>query len=259
MSKKGDLQGQTIVFTGQPKSNEAFLEVEKLGGIVKAFPLIRTEEITHQDESYLSKLHEYDWLIFTSQNAVKAFDHKLSRFHIQVDLVTCKIAAVGSKTARALEKIGFRVSFTPSIFSADEFVRQFPLVSSKSEVCLFLRGSLAKPTIKEGLEHQVDEWTVYETLQDTNNASDLVTYLTKQSDVFVAFASPSAVDVFAREVAPLTSWDTIKIAAIGHITANALKKYEAPVHVQPSTYTWLALIQEIAKWKDDLPNERTSI
>lgn len=259
MSKNGDLQGQTIVFTGQPKSNEAFLEVERLGGKVKTFPLIRIEEITQQDETFLSKLHVYDWLIFTSQNAVKAFEHKLSRFDIQVDHVTCKIAAVGSKTARALEKIGFRVLFIPSIFSADEFVRQFPLVSSKSDVCLFLRGSLAKPTIKEGLKHQVDEWTVYETLPDSNNARELANYLTKHLDVFVAFASPSAVDVFAREVAPLTSWKTIKIAAIGHITANALKKYDAPVHVQPSTYTWLALIQEIAKWKDDLPNERTSI
>ena len=49
MSKKGDLQGQTIVFTGQPKSYEAFLEVTRLGGEFISFPLIRTQELTFQD------------------------------------------------------------------------------------------------------------------------------------------------------------------------------------------------------------------
>ncbi|HLG26952.1 MAG TPA: uroporphyrinogen-III synthase, partial [Paenisporosarcina sp.] len=65
MSKKGDLRGQTIVFTGQPKSSEAFLEVERLGGKVQAFPLIRTQELTNQDDNFITKLSSYDWLIFT--------------------------------------------------------------------------------------------------------------------------------------------------------------------------------------------------
>lgn len=251
MSKKGDLQGQTIVFTGQPKSDEAFLEVTRLGGEFISFPLIRTQEETFQDEQFINSLHTYDWLIFTSQNAVVAFEQKVLRHKILVDSLPCKIAAVGSKTATALERIGFHVTFTPTTFSADAFVQQFPLVAGYSDTCLFLRGSLAKATIKEGISQSVDEWTVYETLPDEGNAKSLGDYLTQHPHVFVAFASPSSVEVFTREIAPKIGWNDMTIAAIGHVTATALKKQGVAVHIQPTTYTWLALIQEIAKWKDD--------
>lgn len=251
MSKKGDLQGQTIVFTGQPKSDEAFLEVERLGGKALAFPLIRTQEVTFQDDYFIKKLEAYEWLIFTSQNAVAAFNQKLVRHGIRIDTVINKIAAVGSKTARALESIGFQVNFMPTTFSADEFVKEFPFVAGHSDSCLFLRGSLAKPTIKDGLSQNVDEWTVYETIPDVTNAKGLRDYLKKHPNVIVAFASPSSVEVFASEIAPKTDWNRLTIAAIGHITASALKNQGAPVHIMPTTYTWLSLVQEIANWKDE--------
>lgn len=259
MSKKGDLQGQTIVFTGQPKSSEAFLEVEKLGGKVEAFPLIRTQELTDQDDSFITTLTSYDWLIFTSQNAVFAFEAKLSRHNVTIDKLSCKIAAVGKNTAAALEKMGFSVSFIPTTYSADEFVQQFSQVSDQSDHCLFLRGSLAKATIKIGLSQHVDEWTVYETLPDVYNATRLSTYISEHPNVIVAFASPSSVNIYATEIAREIGWKQIKIAAIGHVTAAALLNHGAPVHVQATTYTWLALVQEIAHWKDDFSNERTSI
>ena len=184
-------------------------------------------------------------------DAVSAFEQKLTRHQVAVDNLTCKIAAVGKNTARALEKIGFHVSFTPTTYSADEFVKQFSQVSNQSDNCLFLRGSLAKATIKTGLNQQVDEWTVYETLPDVNNATRLSTYIKKHPDVFVAFASPSSVNIYATKIAREIDWKQIKIAAIGHVTAAALQKHGAPVHVQATTYTWLALVQEIANWKDD--------
>lgn len=251
MSKKGDLQGRTIVFTGQPKSEEALLEVKRLGGDSIVFPLIRTQEVTLQDELFIKKLHTYEWLIFTSQNAVVAFEQKMIRHGIRIDTLLNKIAAVGSKTSRALERIGFQVTFMPTTFSADAFVQQFPMVAGHSDSCLFLRGSLAKATIKEGLSQNVDEWTVYETLPDLTNAKSLSEYLIVHPNVIVAFASPSSVEVFAREIAPKTDWNGLTIAAIGHITASALKKQGAPVHIMPTTYTWLALVQEIANWKDE--------
>ena len=252
MSEKDDLRGQTIVFTGHPKSNEALLEVERLGGKVKVFPLIQTQEITSQDEIVLAKLNTYDWLIFTSQNAVMAFEQKLKRHKVNRDSLKSKVAAVGSKTAEALQKSGFQVLFTPTIFSADVFVQQFPKVTNHLETCLFVKGSLAKATITIGLPQQVDEWTVYETLPDANTAQELLTYVKQHHKLVIAFASPSAVEVFAREIASVTGWDRYRTAAIGHVTADALKTHEALVHVQPETYTWLALVQQIALRKDDL-------
>lgn len=251
MSKNADLRGQTIVFTGQPKSNEALLEVESLGGESKIFPLIRTQETTSQDDIYVAKLDEYDWLIFTSQNAVAAFVQKLSRHDVRMEDVKSKVAAVGSKTGDALRNAGLKVGFTPTIYSADVFVQQFPKVLKPVETCLFIKGSLAKPTITDGINQQVDEWTVYETLPNVKTAKELSSYIKERENAIVAFASPSAVDVFAHEIAPITGWNQVKTAAIGHVTAAAIERHGAIVHIQPKIYTWLALVQQIAKWKDD--------
>ncbi|MFX3674568.1 MAG: uroporphyrinogen-III synthase [Paenisporosarcina sp.] len=251
MSNKVDLQGQTIVFTGQPKSNEALLEVERLGGEVKIFPLNQTQEVTSQDEFFMTRLHSYEWLIFTSQNAVSSFSRKIESFHLDIKDINMKIAAVGIKTANAIEALGLHVSFMPTIYSADAFVEQFPKGMNSQETCLFVRGSLAKATIKEGLGQHVDEWTVYETLPDLINSRRLSTYISQHPNIFIAFASPSAVEIYARDVAPIVGWNHSKIAAIGHVTAASLKNHGIPVHVLPATYTWLALIQEIANWKEE--------
>ncbi len=250
MSKECDLRGQTIVFTGQPRTNEALLEVERMGGRSQIFPLIQTHEVTTQDETFIAELRSYDWLIFTSQNAVAAFEQKLVRHNVRINHLPCKIAAVGSKTAEAIQKVGFRVSFMPTIYSADVFIQQFPMASSRSERCLFIKGSLAKKTIKEGLVQSVDEWTVYETLPDVKTAIELLPYIEQHANSIVIFASPSAVEVYAREIAPTTGWNRITTAAIGHVTAAALEKHGAPVHIQPKTYTYLALIKKIAQWKE---------
>jgi len=251
MSEKGDLRGQTIVFTGQPKSNEALLEVERLGGNVKVFPLIQTREVMFQDEVFINKLESFDWMIFTSQNAVAAFKDKLIRHEVVLDGLKSKIAAVGSKTAEALEKLGVTVSFMPTTFSADVFIQQFPRVASDTERCLFVKGSLAKATIKEGISQPVEEWTVYETFPDVKTANELLIYVERHHDIMIAFASPSAVEVFNREIASTTGWDGIKTAAIGHVTAAALERYGAKVHVQPEKYTWLELVKQIVRWKED--------
>ena len=55
-----------------------------------------------------------------------------------------------------------------------------------------------------------------------NNVAELKDLLQKEKDVTVLFASPSAVEIFAEEVAPYTGWDGYTIGAIGHVTERAL-------------------------------------
>ena len=195
----------------------------------------------------LEVAHNYDWLIFTSQNAVDAFHKKMKRMQMEAWRFRGKIAAVGAKTAEALERIGFKVSFTPSVYSADCFVKEFPAIAGQGVKCLFIRGSLAKSTLKSGLPFVIQEWTVYETVEKTENVALLLETIRQQDDVTVIFASPSAVDVYAQYIAPIVGWDSIQIAAIGHVTADAIKAYGATVHIQPETYTMRAMLTDMMK------------
>jgi len=242
------LKGQIIVFTGTPKSEDVFELVKQYGGNPVSLPLIQVKElIAPTDELRLNTCPTYDWLIFTSQSAVESFGHKMERFGVSPDMITARIAAIGTRTAAALEKIGLSVEFIPTVFSADVFVQEFKPTENDIRRLLFLRGSIAGVTIREELPFDVDEWTVYVTEKAGQNIESLKNLLQTEKSSTLLFASPSAVNVFSEEIAPFTGWDSYKIGAIGHVTEQALIEKGAHVDVIPDTYTLKDLVLELIK------------
>lgn len=246
------LQGESVVFTGTLKSEDAFERVKTLGGQPLSFPLIQVaERFADTDEQRLQKAQQVDWLIFTSQNAVRYFHEKMKRFSMSSELFTGRIAAVGTKTAAALERIGFQVCFIPTVFSADVFVQQFQPQSDRPLHALFLRGNLASCIIREQLPFHVEEWTLYETKQKEEETNQLTQFIRTHDNVSILFASPSAVEVFAKHIAPICGWERITVCAIGHVTERALKNVGAEVDVVPETYTFIELVHALARRKEE--------
>ncbi|CAM3108865.1 uroporphyrinogen-III synthase [Filibacter tadaridae] len=253
MHERRPLQDETVIFTGTLKSNDSFERVKGYGGLPVSLPLIQVAELHEPtDELRLKACLTYEWLIFTSQNAVEAFGAKLQRYNMPAELLVSRIAAVGTRTAKALEKIGLVVDFIPSIFSADVFVKEFEANETISPRLLFLRGSMASGTIREELPFEVDEWTLYSTVQVTDSIDALVNLLHEKKQKTVLFASPSAVQAFAEKVLPHTGWNGFTVGAIGHVTENALIEKGATVHVRPDTYTLVDLVDKLAKRKEGL-------
>ncbi|MCG3089274.1 uroporphyrinogen-III synthase [Sporosarcina cyprini] len=246
------LAGETVIFTGTKKSPEVFDVVERYGGHPIAAPLIRVEEIVEAtDESRMRECNQFDWLIFTSQSAVRAFHAKMERFHLSADQFTLNIAAVGTQTAAALERLGFTVGFIPTVFSADTFVQQFRPSGDRKMKVLFLRGSLAGSLIREELPFAVEEWTVYRTESAIESVETIIRLIQTGTSVSVLFASPSAVHVFAENVATAVGWEGFTIGAIGHVTEQALLDEGAPVHATPEIYTLMELVNALARRKDE--------
>ncbi|MGG0656747.1 uroporphyrinogen-III synthase [Rummeliibacillus pycnus] len=245
------LQEQQIVLTGTNMTHSISSRITALGGKVHYLPLITVHEIeASEDVTMLQHALNSEWLIFTSQNAVQAFSNKLERYKQTKEDCVAKIAVVGEKTAQAMEKLGFTIDFMPSTYSADVFVKEFPNYVGQLKNCLFLKGSLAKATIKEGLPFPVEEWTVYETIQTTDHVSALKNLIEQSKNVTVIFASPSVVEVFAKHIAADIGWNGFKIAAIGHVTETALQNVGATVDVKPEKYTMMAIIDELANGKE---------
>ncbi|GEN82313.1 uroporphyrinogen-III synthase [Sporosarcina luteola] len=252
MPEYGPLKGETVIFTGTAKSLEVFDLVKQYGGVPLSIPLIQVKEIKDStDEVKLKTCGDFDWLIFTSQSAVKAFHSKMDYFNVSVIDIPSKIAAVGTQTAAALEKIGFTVKFIPSVFSADVFVKQFKPVESKEMKVLFLKGSLAGSIIREELPFHVEEWTIYETGAKHDSIESLVDIVKTTEKCSVLFASPSAVRVFKESAVPVIGWEGYTIGAIGHVTEKALLEAGAKVDVKPEIYTLKELVESLARRKDE--------
>jgi uroporphyrinogen-III synthase len=247
------LRSESVIFTGTPKSLEVFDLVKEYGGTPYSLPLIQVNEIEDRTDEYeLKKCSEFDWLIFTSQSAVKSFHSKMLRFNVTSQHIPSKIAAVGTQTAGALEKIGFTVEFIPSIFSADVFVKQFKPTENRKLRVLFIKGNLAGRIIREELPFQVEEWTVYETVAKLDSIDSIIDILKTRKHNNVLFASPSAVRVFQEGVVPLVGWKGYLVGAIGHITEKALLDAGAEVDVKPEIYTLKELVKALAKRKEDI-------
>lgn len=246
------LEGKTVVVTGSSKTTAVLFEIEALGGEAVFYPLIETTEIIELDDQVkLEKAKQFNWLIFTSQNAVEAFCKKIKRHQLKRSDFSGKMAAVGSKTAELLKENHFNVSFTPTVFSADVFVNEFPEVAGDHPRCLFLRGSKAKDTLKTGLPFELTEWTVYDTHENLATIEPFIQLIQTKQQPIIIFASPSAVDVFAKKIAPVVGWGNAKYASIGHITAARIEHYGAHVTYKPANYTMLAVIEEIRKREEN--------
>lgn len=249
MDSKQPLHGETVIFTSTKKSEEPFDLVKRYGGNPISLPLIKTTvRSASYDETQLELATSYDWLIFTSQTAVSAFQQKMKRFNKEARTFNVKVAAVGDKTAHALERIGFRVDFIPQVFSADVFVKQFN-PEGESLRALFIKGNLAGTLITTELSLTVDEWTIYETFPEISHADEIVQLVKTRPSVSILFASPSAVAVFKDHVVPAIAWTGYTIGAIGHITERALQEAGASVAVMPEVYTLPELVQTLVESK----------
>ncbi|WP_422123033.1 uroporphyrinogen-III synthase [Planococcus sp. X10-3] len=224
---KASLKGKTIVFTGSTFPVEAADQVEQLDGETIYLPLIETSIRQTEKPDFAN----YGWLIFTSRTSAQAF------CQLHEDDVP-KIAAVGEKTAEVLRANGYTVDFISSVFSADNFVKEFPAVAD-GQKCLFIKGSLAKNTIAD-MPIPVDEWIIY----DTNLLLQNARALKEMKKHTIIFASPSAVSAYRKAGG---DWSDIEVAAIGHITEKAIKGEGGHIDFIPATYTYLDVVNEIAK------------
>jgi len=228
------LLGKRIVFT-RAESQTAEL-VEKLtarGALSLLLPLLSfapPDDYGAMD-SALASLDLFDWIFFTSANAVRAVSSRYKTLGQSWNTATKlpRIAAVGRKTAEELAKAGLPVDYVAKKHSGAALAEELgPELSGHT--ILLPRSDRANADLPEALRRQgarPTELPVYRTLPasevDQGKLRDL---LNGQADALLFF-SPSAVhhftDLLGRERLT-TLADKLTILALGPVTAGALRK-----------------------------------
>ena len=198
----------------------------------------------------------FDWIIFTSANAVDAFMTALLDGERDVRaLKGPRICTSGTATADKLAGFGIKADLIPREFRADAVVASLLALGSMHGVRVLLpRADIGREVIAEGLREAgatVTEVIAYRTiLEDAQREGDPDIYgmlLNGRIDV-ATFTSPSAIRNFAKihgadQVADLLK-NTV-VATIGPVTADAARQLGIPVTIQPKTYTVPALVDAI--------------
>ncbi len=243
------LKGKRVLVTREKAQAKALSQMlERYGAIPIELPLIRIGRAKQADQHLLHEWYTFDWIIFTSQNGVKYFFETVK----DVQPPTWpKVAAVGEKTAKSLQKRNVTVDLIPNEFVAESLSETLqPLLSTDTRV-LLVKGNLARDTLREQLSNMADvtEWVVYETTYNEEAKPQLINLLRHRMIDVVTFTSSSTVHSFVQAITgENVDLSFVTVACIGPITKQTALDLGISVHVCPHTYTIDAMIEELNQY-----------
>ncbi|SEM66759.1 uroporphyrinogen-III C-methyltransferase [Paenibacillus sp. OV219] len=252
---------RVLVTRARAQSSDLVEQIEELGGEACEFPVIEMREpagdaAVAELTAALQAAEQYEWLMFTSVNGVDYFFSWLNKLRIDIRRFhRARIAAVGPKTAEALEKRGMLVDVLPVKFQAEDLLDSLNEHLIEGQRVLLPRGDLAREVMPRELRARgltPVEIDVYETvLAEEQDEETFELLLGGKVDV-ITFASSSTVtnllEVLRRMGVeqPVELLQGVDIACIGPVTAQTAAEAGLTVTIQPIDATIDGLIDAIA-------------
>lgn len=250
------LTGKCVMVTRErSQARELVEQIEALGGEAFAFPLLKMIPPLNykQLDEAIRTIDTYDWLIFTSVNGVRFFCERMDELGVAVQDYAGRVAAVGPKTAAALEERGLLVELIPSDFVAEGLLTSLQTALLAGQRVLLPRADIARKLLPEELRKMgmdVTEVDVYQTVIDADMAPQAAERLQRGEIDAILFTSSSTVSHFVQA---MSSWitptwlDRVHIACIGPITAQTAQKLGLQVNVVAQEYTIDGLLDALLK------------
>lgn len=252
------LERKRVVVTRAPEqARELIGRLEELGAEVLSLPTVSfapPEDWSPLDGA-IRALGDFDWVLLTSQNAVRYFVERCRELKVDLRSHSAKpqFAAVGPATAKAAESEGLRVAYTASRFRGEELARELAgeLVGKR---VLLPRSDRARPDLPQALKKlgaTVVDVIAYRTQPAGPGASDTLEKIRRGDVDVVTLASPSAFHHLSEELDTEHMQElarTVALAAIGPVTAKAIQDAGLPVAIEASESTVTGLVHAIVEY-----------
>jgi len=195
----------------------------------------------------------YQWVVFTSTNAVRAVWEKFADFGLDARAFSgVKIACVGEATAAKVRSFGICPELLPSGEQSSEgLLADFPPyddVFDPVDRVLLPRADIATETLAEGLRlrgWEIDDVTAYRTVRAAPPAAQTREMIKTGGFDAVCFTSSSTVRNLVG-IAGKPHARTI-VACIGPKTAETALEFGLRVDVQPETADVASLVESLAE------------
>ena len=232
-------------------------QLRRLGGVPVEVPTIAVEppRTPAPMERAVKGLvtGRYQWVAFTSANAVKAVREKVEEFGLDARAFAgVKVAAVGEATAESLLSWGIRADLLPSGQQSSEGLladwAPFDEVFDPIDRVLLPRADIATDTLLAGLKElgwQVDDVTAYRTVRAAPPPAETREALKGGGFDAVLFTSSSTV----RNLVGIAGkpHETTVLACIGPQTVKTAEELGLRVDVVSPTPDVAALVEALAE------------
>ncbi|WP_134684805.1 uroporphyrinogen-III C-methyltransferase [Brevibacillus migulae] len=252
--EKKPLFGKRVLVTrARSQASELSEKIAELGGEAYEFPLVKMIPPTDPrplDEA-ISQLGSFDWVIFTSPNGVGFFFKRLRELGADIRHMRAKLAAVGPKTAEALQEKGLTVTVLPGEFRAEGLLNSLEGQLKPGEKVLLPRADIAREVLPRELKErglEVTEVDTYETVIDAENAAETIELFKEKAISIVTFTSSSTVKNFVQALAQENLQellDGVQIACIGPVTADTAKELGLAVDIVAKDFSIQGLLDAL--------------
>jgi len=258
------LKNKVIVITRtNEQSSDSVKKLESLGAKVIPFPTIKIVPIKvfNHFDTYAEKLNNFDYIVFTSENAVKYSADRLKEIG-KVIPDNVKVVCTGSKTADKCDDCNINVDIIPDDFSAKGLLEHFSTKNLVEKKFFIPSSEIARDELKMGLLElgaEVVQTPVYDVAlpDEEENRKNIELISRNKPDLFI-YTSPSTFHNFLKILEidnPVSYFRNYDVAAIGPTTTQAIENEEVKVSIVPKSFTMDGLIDAIINYYSE--NETT--
>ena len=252
---RSSLAGKRIVITRAAPQSEALAKVlAGLGAMPLVLPLVEfgePEDFRPLDAA-IAQLDQFDWIIFTSGQAVRAVVARSKDLGASLNPARSKlqIAAVGPVSAEAVRQSGLPVEYVARTHSGVGLANELG-ERLRDRSVLLPRSDRANPDLPASLKThraEVTEVVAYRTLQPGEVNRQKLSSISEGEADAILFFSPSAIQNFA-ELAGAEHFhrlqNNLTIVAVGPVTAESLRRFKIERIVVAADTTSTAVVQAL--------------
>ena len=255
------LSGRRVLVTRpRPQAAQLVTSLTALGAETVEMPMIQI--LPPEDPAPLmtaaAGAADFDWIVFSSANAVDAFMTALLDGERDLRaLAGPRLCATGTGTADRLARYGIKVDLVPVEFKAEAVAAAITRSAAVEGAKVLLpRANIGRDIIATALRGAgaaVSEVVAYRTVPASEPGEgdpDVYGMLLKGQIDVVSFTSASAVKGFVETYGEKKAVDLLSrttVATIGPVTAEAAVERGIRVTIQPTTYAIPALAKAIAE------------
>lgn len=250
------LRGKRVVVTRtRTQASALSRRLRDLGADVLEMATIRTEPSQGEEAREFARMvvdaHTYEWLIFTSPNAVEYFFDAFYKIrHDAREIGGARIAAVGPGTAAKLKEYHLAVDLMPKKHVAEALAQAFldDYGSIENTTMLWVRAKGARDVISQTLGKAgviLDEAIAYQTVPETEDPTGAVKRFKEEGADIITFTSASTVECFLD--LGLSIPEGCKIASIGPVTSEAVEENGCTVDLEAKDHDIPGLVDAVVK------------
>lgn len=243
------LFGRRVLVTRPIEQSESLSRrLTELGADVYFQPAIRIAAPSSYElvDAAINRLHQFDWLVFSSVNGIRFFFNRLWELGMDFRaLSSVRLAAIGPGTADELGKYHLRPDIIPDEFRAESLAAELAKIC-RGKRCLLARASRGREVLAETLQSSgahVEQIVVYESEDVETADADVAAQLASSSMHWVTITSSaiakSLVNLFGENLRQS------KLVSISPITSATLRSIGFEPAVEARDYTMDGIVDAI--------------